>query len=138
MDLGGLLGVSCTDLQVSLVQLGDSSHPDCGGIRHDLNKATPDGFLWPKKRAHGVVPVAVAELGSVEVISHSSTINWVGQIHWSQGLTGFKTESSSYGKLASHGVSPTSWVSSQFLEQSCMDLLWIYCQWLHFIRRWSP
>ena len=61
----------------------------------------------------GEVPVAVAEPGPVEIISNSSTIKQVGLIHWSQGLAGGKTESSSCGKLPSPGVSPTSWASSQ-------------------------
>ena len=45
VDLGGLLGVSCTDLQVSPVQVGDSSHPGHVGIRLHLNQATHMGFF---------------------------------------------------------------------------------------------
>ena len=58
-------------------------------------------FFGQKVACVGEVPVAVAEPGPVEVNLHSSTINEVSQIHWSQGLAGGKTEScSSCGKLA--------------------------------------
>ena len=99
-DLGGLLEVSCTDLQVSPVQVGDSSCPGHMGIRLNLNQATHDGFLWPKGSVCGEVPVVVAEAGPIEIILNSSTIKWVGQIHWLWGIAGGKTESSSCGKLA--------------------------------------
>ena len=57
------------------------------------------GFFGQKIMHVGEMPVGVAELGQVEVISQSSTINQVSQIHWSWGLAGGKTESSSCGKL---------------------------------------
>ena len=43
----------------------------------------------------GEVPVAVAESEPVEAMLHSSTINWVGWIHWVLGLAGGETEFSS-------------------------------------------
>ena len=53
------------------------------------------GFIGQKIAHVGEVPVALAELEPVEVMSHSSTINWVGWTHWVLGLAGEETESSS-------------------------------------------
>ena len=52
-DLGGLLGVSCADLQVGPVQVGYSFHPGCIGVRLDLHQAAHGWFLWPKDSMQG-------------------------------------------------------------------------------------
>ena len=70
------------------------------GITLNLNQATHDGFLQLKDSACGEAPVAAAGPGPLEVISCSSTTNQVGEISWSWGHAGGKTESSSSGKLA--------------------------------------
>ena len=54
MDLGGLLGFSCTDLQVNPISVGWSSHPGSKGVRLDLHQATYDGFCWPEDGVCGV------------------------------------------------------------------------------------
>ena len=59
------------------------------GVRLDMHQTTHDGFLWLKDSVCGVEPEPV------EVMLHSSTINWVSQIHWSLGPAHGKTESSS-------------------------------------------
>ena len=53
------------------------------------------GSFGQKTACKGEVPVAVAEPEPVEVMSHFSTINQVGQICWVLGLAGEETESSS-------------------------------------------
>ena len=69
------------------------------GLRLDLHQAS-HGFFG-QKTAHMGEVAAVADPESVEVMMCSPTINWVGQICWSLGLAGGKTESSSScGKLA--------------------------------------
>ena len=55
MDLGGLLGVSCADLQFHPGGLGLSSCPGCEGVRLYIH----DGLCWMKDRA----PSAVASMG---------------------------------------------------------------------------
>ena len=59
------------------------------------------GFIGQEIACMGEVPVAVAELEPVEVMLHSSTINWVSQICWALEFAGKETDSSSRGsKLA--------------------------------------
>ena len=93
-DLGGILGFSCADLQVSPIRVGCSSDPGCKGIRLDLHKATHDGFHWLKDGVVWEVPMVVAELQPVELMLCSSTFNWVSQICWVLGPAGGETESS--------------------------------------------
>ena len=53
MDLGGLLGLSCADLQVSPISIGWSSCPGCKGVRLDLYQVSHDGFTWTEDGVHG-------------------------------------------------------------------------------------
>ena len=96
-DLGGLLGFSCADLQVSPISIGG---PPVQATKV-LHEATHDGFCWMEDGMHGggggpanflvmtmmahllrssSVSMVVAEPEPVEVILHSSTINQAGHI----------------------------------------------------------
>ena len=132
-DLGGQLGFSCADLQVSPVRVGYSSCPGHTGVRLDLHQATHDGFCWLKIACVGEVPVVVAEPEPEDTPQQST------------GMVGFIGHWDLLVRRLSLLLEVVSWLDLGFLQllgslpkllqQSCMGLLVRYCQWLNFIRR---
>ena len=94
MDLGGLLGFSCADLQVSPIGVRCSSHPGHKGVRLDLHQATPDGFRQPENHAHGGgvcgSGIAGASRGQFALLNNQLG----GSICWVLGPAGVETEPS--------------------------------------------
>ena len=128
MDLGGLLGFSCADLQVGPLSIGWSSCPRQKGVRLDLHQPPMIGFGGWKMVHMGEVLVVVAEPEQVEVMLCSSTITGsvISVGHWGLLVWGLSLLEVLGGWV--------DWRCHQLLgslpklQQSCMGLLVRYHQ----------